>query len=309
MSESEPPVQIAVCSDRNIIPGLHVTLSTALRHLAPQRAAVVHLIHHELTPGDLDLVRQTLDLTGRPYQLHTYPVPFDALKGLGGIRGNVMAWARFMIPGLLSDVHHVLYLDSDLVVLTDVSEMFDMDMDGAAVGLVHHENARMRYSLEKGLFQRLGLDLDAPYYNTGVLLMNLDEWRRSIVEEGLSFAREQGGSLPAADQTAVNVVFYDRPVAKMDHHFNVQIYASDRFPSSMEKEGSVIPAIYHFIGAPKPWDFAGEWVHRHRELFQDALSHTALAGWRSYAPPTLQSVKTAARNIKSYLHIYKLRNA
>ena len=218
-----------------------------------------------------------------------------------------MTWARFMLPSLLPDVNRLLYLDSDLAVLTDVSPVFEFDLEGAPTALVDSGGGTMRTSIERDLFDNLGFDMNHPYYNAGVMVMDLDAWRNGFADRGLAFARQHGGSLGAADQTAINYLMYGFKYKSIPAKYNIILYAADSFPEAFGTAARPADGIYHFLGAPKPWDLFGEWVYRHGQLFEDALSKTALAGWKSYARPSISSIKTALRNSRSYVRAFRGR--
>ena len=304
---ADDEIHVALCADQHILPGVHVTLSSMMRSLSGGRTVGIHLFHLGFTTADVQALRDTLDQAGAPYRLDCRPVEDGVMDGLGGIRGNAMAWARFFLPDWLPDLSKVVYLDSDLLVTCDVGDLFDWDLGGAAAGFVHNGKGRMRTSLESDLFESLGFDLESPYYNSGVIVMDLDAWRDWVSEEGLAFAREQGGHLPSADQTALNVVFRRHPVAHIDARYNRILYPADPLPDEYRTGSGLEPGIYHFLGAPKPWDLFGEWVHEHGALFGDALEHTAMAGWRSYRSPSWSSARIAARNAKAYARAVRRR--
>lgn len=293
-SDSAGPVHIATCADRNIAPGLHVTLSSARRSLDPSRPLVVHLFHRGYTDDDLVRLDATLALAGGDYEVRARPISLQPFKGLDPIRGNSMTWARLSLADWLPELDRVVYLDSDLLVNRDLAGLADLDLGGAAAGFVR-SGATMRSGIEAGLFKTLGFNLDAPYYNAGVIVMDLAAWRAGVAEEGIRTARRYQGHLPAADQTVLNVLFYDRPVAPVHRSYNVLA-----FPMAPVRAHET-PAVYHFIGAPKPWDLWGEWVNQHSGLYLEALGHTALAGRRSYRHPSAAQIRSVARNVRKYL--------
>ena len=290
---SDRLIHIALCADRHVLPGLHVTASSALRALAADRELVVHLFHRGFATRDIEVLRETLEMAGRPFQLHAQEITLQSYGGLGGVRGNPMAWARFGIPEWLPDLDRVVYYDSDILIQCDPAELYDVDLGESAVALVDI-GGRMGTSLSSPLFRSLGFDPQAPYYNSGVIVMDLRAWRDGLVDEGLSFARTHSDRLVGSDETTINVLFYDRPVTLLDRRHNWFAYPDDALqPGSGARN-------YHFIGAPKPWDLFGEWVNRHAGLFLEALDRTAYAGRRTHNAVTWPAVRLALRNVRNY---------
>ncbi|MCW2967340.1 MAG: ral stress protein, partial [Solirubrobacteraceae bacterium] len=121
------------------------------------------------------------------------------------------------------------------------------------------------------------------YFNSGVLLLHLDEIRRSgEIAELRAVARERGDSLKWPDQDALNLVLGPRRVA-LHPRWNVMNsvllfdHAVDVFGERDTEEARRSPAIRHFEGpgANKPWD-RGATVP-HRELYR---AHRRATPWR-----------------------------
>lgn len=73
-----------------------------------------------------------------------------------------------------------LYLDSDLIIIGDVLSISDIHFDGTILAAVY--GCPVAYALEKDFFiKKLKWASTTPYFN-GVVLFNLDEWRRQDVE-------------------------------------------------------------------------------------------------------------------------------
>ncbi len=172
-------ISVALCVDRNVLPGLHVTLFTALTHLDATRALDIHLFSDSVGPHDCERVTETLKRTNRPFRLQLRPADTSTFRNLPW-QGGWMTYVRLIVPGVLSK-SRLLYLDADLLVLTDLSALWDLDMQGRAVGAVSYTTIRL--SNDRRFFETLGYDLDAPYLNAGVLLIDREKWIQSAVAE------------------------------------------------------------------------------------------------------------------------------
>lgn len=76
-------------------------------------------------------------------------------------------WYRILIASILPpDVQRVLHLDSDTIVLSDIRDIFNVDMKGAPIaGVADYSSEYMSAKLHLN-----------NYINAGVLLMDLQQW-------------------------------------------------------------------------------------------------------------------------------------
>ena len=100
---------------------------------------------------------------------------------------DIMMYARLLLPTMLPDLDKVIYLDCDLVVNSDLQELWDFDVNGVAVAMVPDHLYKDATTLE-----RLKMT-NGEYLNSGVIVMNLEYWRKHNVQKRvLSFIEENG---------------------------------------------------------------------------------------------------------------------
>ena len=264
---------IAIFIDRAMLPGAHVVLLTALMHHGPETLDI-HVFQSGLTPSETADLRRTLDNTGRPFRLTT--VPFDPsghFQRFSGLHGSQMTYGRLLLPELLPDHKKVLYLDADLLILTDLQRVFQTDLSGYPLGAV--ATATFEFSLDRQLASSRGIPGDAPHFNAGVLLFDLDQWRsHRLTNSCLVFAVENSSAMQSHDQSALNFVLRGR-FKRLSSSLNVCVepWNRDSHPGAR---------ILHFIGSPKPFDPGARWLHAHRRQFEAWFRRTA--SWRQVPP-------------------------
>jgi len=79
-------------------------------------------------------------------------------------------YARLFIPQLIDD-SRALYIDGDTLVAGNLSALATFDMGGMPCALAY-DCQRVEYR------KMIGIPVDAPYYNAGVMLIDCVEWRR-----------------------------------------------------------------------------------------------------------------------------------
>lgn len=113
-------------------------------------------------------------------------------------------WARLFLPELLPQtVHKVLYLDGDVIAVQDWTPLIHMEMGNCTLAAV--EDCVTSYYR-----QSVGLHPGSRYHNAGVLLFQMDEWRKTYNRDWLDTWLCTPMAYPMADQDVVNLMFEDR---------------------------------------------------------------------------------------------------
>jgi lipopolysaccharide biosynthesis glycosyltransferase len=158
-----------------------------------------------------------------------------------------MTFARFMIPRIFGkDVPRVLYLDADILVLHDLNALWDADLKDAIIGAVLDDNLDPQIKARTPNVEKFPRVKD--YFNAGVLLIDLDRWRKErISETALEYLARYPNS-PLADQDALNVACDGRWM-KLDLHWN---FYNHLRTAIFDLPIAQRPKIVHFTGQ-KPW--------------------------------------------------------
>ena len=87
---------------------------------------------------------------------------------------------RLFIPYFIpEEIEYVLYLDVDMIVLDDVTKLFENDLKEKVIAAVLDPRIITFDNSWGGVlnYESLGLPGDTRYFNTGLLLMNTKKWR------------------------------------------------------------------------------------------------------------------------------------
>lgn len=119
------------------------------------------------------------------------------------------AWYRIFASDVIShDVDKLLYLDCDVVVTGDISQLFTIDMTDKSVAGVTDVMA-----INADLYDRVGYSHQKGYFCTGVLMMNLAYFREhDLGKRILNFAVRNPEKIQFPDQDALNCVCCDTKV-------------------------------------------------------------------------------------------------
>lgn len=284
-------LHVACAADDRYLPH-----AAAMLHSVAGRRGALDLHAHVLHPEGLDSTRLDrlagmLDGLGAGFTAH--PIESSRLLGLPDMLGRGITqtmWLRIFLPELMADEPRVLYLDCDVIALDDLGPLWSVDLGDALVGAV----ANVWEPWNLGHPERLGID-PADYFNSGVLLLNLDAMRASgATQRLLDHAREHAGDLVWPDQDALNVVLGPGHVAlhpRWNAMNSVLAFenAVDVFGEDALAEARARPALRHFEGPTvnKPWHLLADPADA--ALYRQ---HRTATPWPRYVPAGL-----GARNL------------
>jgi lipopolysaccharide biosynthesis glycosyltransferase len=202
----------------------------------------------------------------------------------------VETFYRFLIQDIFPETEKVIYLDSDIIVLSDIAELYAENIDGlllAAVADADFQGQMNKPGDNTKQYADESLKLKNPYgyFQAGVLVLNLSEMRKmNSAEKWLELASER---LRYADQDVLNRACQGR-VKYLDMSWNVLIDCNgeriseviEYAPVSVYQEyikAREAPKIVHYAGFKKPWQVPGEdfgelfWLYARQTPFYEIL--------------------------------------
>jgi lipopolysaccharide biosynthesis glycosyltransferase len=238
---------------------------------------------------------------------------FDAkLAGKG--RFSRAVFRRLFLDEILpAHFERIVTVDSDMLIVRPGLERLEhFDLGGKPLAAAYD----MIFLMDlKGdalarQFQRsrraLGLALDTPYFNAGLMAIDRAAWRAEKLTERVTKAlRDEPGRYPFMEQDALNAMLKGN-FAPLSPRFN---FMGDFFLLDLER--SLEPIVLHFVNAPKPWEL-GLWrgearfAENYRAWFASSpwpgLAKTpANPPWRRTRPPLTPLRREFARRLLAFL--------
>lgn len=158
------------------------------------------------------------------------------------------AYFRLLIPYLLpKDIKRCLYLDSDTIVQCSLNDFYNDDFEKKAMIVCEDIGEILFYS--KKMHDILGIPIQYKYFNSGVLLFNLDYFRSNVEQSKIfDFVENNCGKLKFLDQDVFNSLFYDKVKYFNGSNNNyIEILVNPMITNDGIKNANII----HFI--QKPW--------------------------------------------------------
>lgn len=245
---------------------------------------VVHVLMSKATlhQDNCDKLRRLVESYGSECVFHDVDcskiqnMPDRKVRPLG-----TAAYYRLLYASIFDEsIHQIFYLDCDIIVNGSIDQIFELEL-GDEYALAAVQDAEC-YSDE----HRMEMPIPYEYcmFCSGVMLINLDYWRKHDVEDKLIAAGRKVRKRCLHDQDALNVVFHRKwfRLAPKWNKFNMS--GSANFLSDEDREDYLKrPIIIHFLSSFKPWqNIPGM---RYRELYYKYL---ALTEWKDFTPQLRQ---------------------
>lgn len=264
--------------------GYAMPLTTTLRSVVTSNTANWPLNVHVLTDGLCEETKERI-LSSLPIGsvsirwLLIDLARFADLETLAHV--SQMTFARLVLSDLIPPaVRRVLYLDSDLLVLGDLTSFWNMPLEESCIAAV------LDSGLDPLIKQRdtryPGIPLVANYFNAGVLLIDLVNWRERKVGEAAFAYLLAHPKTPFADQDALNVVL-EEAWLRVPEEWNFQV---PRGTGVSHLKPS--PTVVHFITEAKPWKY--EYNTPNQALFDSYRRQTKF--YRNTRTRMADSIKT-----------------
>lgn len=269
-------IELVCAADARFLPHAAAMLLSAIAETgSPIR---VHLLHHDALPvAMVDALRQMLNRSDTV--LCTYAIPDSQVHEAIGNSQPYSYWYRVLFPQLAPTLDKALYLDCDIIVVDDLTPLWQQDISSHLWGAVCNP---LYPSMKPWPITDLGLPTLGHYVNSGVLLMNLARMRDMCVVENFHDYVSHHPKINCPDQDAINALFYSQCLL-LHPRWNLQTTFYELTPRHIPvpiaqiREALARPAVVHFISISKPWHYLSK--HPLRHLYAQYRAHTP---WPNY---------------------------
>lgn len=238
-------MDIVIASDSNFFPGLLSTVASLVWH-EQQQPLRIHVLDGGLTPLQWQTLASTV--AGLNSRSGLMRHAFDQSQISNFRQKNelgLMTYARLFIPQFV-DAPYVVHIDADFLVTKPVSGLLPyMGSEKAVYGV-----AERGFDISTDCPWGAGQDLSRyTYINAGILLMNLEMWRKERISDRLiAFLQAELGKCRFHDQTAINWVLREQ-IGLLPREWNIMANTFDA-----EGAGYVPGTVnLHYASGMKPW--------------------------------------------------------
>ncbi len=176
---------------------------------------------------------------------------------------------------LPADITRILYLDPDILAINPVRELYETDLEGYLFAAAYHDVLPNR---EINKIRLKSPEMKA-YYNSGVLMMNLELQRKEISEQMVfDFVEKNRVKLIMPDQDIINALYASKIKTLDEKRYNYDAryyYYYKIMTNGMCDMDYIIrnTVFLHFCGKKKPWckNYGGKFhsLYKHYEKIAD----------------------------------------
>lgn len=274
--DSQEKIEIVTACDDNYIQHLSVMLCSLLENTFNKENIVVNVIDGGITLENKLKIDSFLKIK---FQININFLEINKnIYSKFKISHHIThaTYYRISIPSLFPDhINKVLYLDCDLIIKEDISKLWDFDITDYSI-------AAARTLLADRTHLQDIVSKESIYFNAGVLLINLYKWRKNDTSKKLiQFLQDNPERIVFWDQDSLNAILYnDYLLLPLRWNLQSDFFEVRGHSRSQEiQEAIVNPAIIHYTGSHKPWDYIDNHPYR-----QEYYKYLAMTPWQNYKP-------------------------
>ena len=243
MKRNEIPIVFA--TDKNYLPFLTVALKSIQEHSSLDYLYKIYIFHETL---DIDSMKMVKSMSNKNYQIKFINVTHyvNKIKSKLHTRDYYTntTYYRFFIPRILKKYDKVLYLDCDILVRSDISELFNNNITDYMLGAVT-EDVMTNTDVYGTYTEKVcGIKRDR-FFNAGVMLLNLKRLRKENIEKLFIELLSVYTFRVTQDEDYLNILCKDN-VLYLDEAWNY---------CEINKHNIKNPHIVHFKMSYKPWHY------------------------------------------------------
>lgn len=255
-----------------IIPGA-VTMTSVAENIKHDRKVRFFVFSNGLSNKSIDKLNsiknsEVININVTPH-LHKFKnIDISKFKNTYiSLAGNY----RLLMFDLLPDyVDKCIYLDSDIIVNTDLSIIYDQLSDDKMISVIaeicamHQKETILKHCFIMPEFENFATNpLKYPYFNSGFYVVDVKKAREVKISDDIFSFLEKYPDLPYSDQDTLNAVFgqkYPEKIIHLDPSYDIfcDYNYNSKFENNFYSQNQILkafkaPKVYHYGGPNKPW--------------------------------------------------------
>ncbi|MBR2353677.1 MAG: glycosyltransferase family 8 protein [Clostridia bacterium] len=239
-------IPVFFSTDDQYIPYLDIAIASLIEHASKDFQYRLIILNTGLSADGISKIKQNerpgfvIDFVDISREIESIKSRFKNVYHF-----SVVTYYRLFIASLFPQYDRIVYLDCDLVVLGDISELYHTDLQGAIFAAAPEEYVRNTPEFRRYAKKALGVNPD-DYVNAGVLVIDLEKFRENKIEETfIRLITENDFDLLDPDQAYLNYLCQGK----------IHI-----LPNGWNKEPLPLPCegdknIVHYALYKKPWQY------------------------------------------------------
>ncbi len=246
VKKDKKEIPIFFASDDNYIPYLDVAIRSLIANASKNYRYTINILNTGVSQENIDMVMKNnadnVTIKFRDITEDIKPIK-NKLKGL--YHFSVEMYYRLFIENIFPEYDKVIYLDCDIVVVGDISKLYNTKLEDKWIGGVTERIIYNDPVFSKYVKATTGVD-PINYINSGILLMNLKKLREvNLAEQFMYVLSKYNVDVIDPDQAYINFLCRDK-IKYLPNGWNKE-------PLPEEAEGGL--NIIHYALYKKPWQY------------------------------------------------------
>lgn len=217
---------------------------------------IIHVLTHHLSEENIQSIKGLSERYRNTAIIYNVDEkPLDGVQFRKKRPLTKAAYYRLLLSSIISqDINKILYLDCDMIILDDISPLFSLDLSNYALAATaDHMPVNDQHR------QQLNMEFDERTFCSGIMVVNLEYWRKNNAEELLlKYAKQPRDVVYLHDQDVLNYVFkkqwfrlppkWNRIVFNLVPGGNRLGYKRNDLVEYLDH-----PAVVHYANIVKPW--------------------------------------------------------
>lgn len=251
------PINIVCTIDNNYVQHCGVMIYSLIRN-SKHRNFFFYIIHDNLKHKEERKLKVFLKKLGISFDF----IAIDSIKLQSAYTSHhitIATYFRLFIPELISQsIDKILFLDSDIIIKHDISNLWEIDVSAYSHAAVQDPN------ISNDFKRNLGINENNLYFNAGVMLINLQKWRDlDITSKALQFMQDHSDKIVYWDQDVLNFLLQGKWL-KIQSYWNAQqAFFKDCSDTELQitadefQKTRFDPSLIHYTGGGvcKPWHY------------------------------------------------------
>lgn len=245
-------IPVFFAADNGYVPYLSVAIHSLLTNASPEYEYRLIVLSQDISEEN----QRRLKMLEKPHGQIIFVDMNDRIQGIADQSSNYLRcdyftltiYYRLFIPALFPEYDKAIYIDSDVALPGDISELYTVDLGENLIGACRDESVQKIPEFVAYMDRYVGVGREN-YINSGVLLMNLKKLREVKLDQRFLevLGRYQFETI-APDQDYLNVLCYGKI------HYLPECW--DAMPRQ-DKPELPQPKLIHYNLFFKPWCYDG----------------------------------------------------
>lgn len=240
-------IPICFATDDNYVPFLTVALASMLENASKDNFYMIYVLTSHLSEENMKSIKKH-EVENCSIEFVQLSKELDKVQNMFHLRDyySKETYYRIFIPNLFPQYQKVLYLDCDITVLGDVSELYNTEIHGYYVAAAQEE-VMQTYDVFGNYVEKADGINRKSYFNAGILLINCRRWRNKLIAERFVDLLNRYKFRVVQDEDYLNVLCKDN-IKWVSLGWNKTSYKNEAFDDKDLK-------IIHWKITWRPWKY------------------------------------------------------